>query len=395
MATIRLRSGHVQPVWAGHPWVFAQAIQEVEGAPAAGDVVTVVDGRGQLLGKGFWSPKSAIPVRIVTRRQDDPLDAASIGRRIDHAASWRRSLLGLPGSDTNGYRMVHAEGDELPGLVVDVYDEVAAVQLLTIGMKRREAEVFAEVARACGARSVLEVASARMQKLEGFEVQTGVVRGPDAPALRFRERGFDYDIEVAVAQKTGFYFDQRDNRALVERFAHGRRVLDAFSYVGAFALAAVRGGATHAVAVDSSASSIATGARIAHKNGLSERIEFVRADVKRALPEMAQAGEKFDMVIVDPPKLAPTARHLEQGRKAYRRLNAAAFRLLSPGGLLVSCSCSAAMRPGEFLRTLGLAARDAGRETTLIQLGGQGADHPVPPAFPEGRYLKCAFVLAA
>lgn len=390
MATVRLRPGHVQPVWAGHPWVFAQAIAEIDGAPAAGDVVRVVDARGQLLGKGYYSPKSAIPVRILTRSDADALDAPALGRRIADAARWRRPLLGLPSEDNTGYRLVHAEGDGLAGLVVDVYGDVAAVQLLTIGMKLREADIFAEVERVTGAKSIVEFASARMQKLEGFETRTGVVRGPDVRALCFRERGFGYEIELENAQKTGFYFDQRDNRALVERYAKDRRVLDAFCYVGGFALAAARGGAERVVAIDSSAPAITQGARVAHRHGLHERIEFQKADAKRALPDLAQRGETFDMVIVDPPKLAPTARHLEQGRAAYRRLNAAALRLVDHGGLLVSCSCSAAMRSGEFLRTIGLAARDAGREVTVLHVGEQAPDHPVPPSFPEGRYLKCA-----
>jgi len=393
MTTVRLRSGHVQPIWAGHPWVFAQAIEEVEGAPSAGDVVKVVDARGQFIGRGFWSPKSAIPVRILARNEDDELDSASIGRRIEEAAKWRRELLGLPEEQTNGYRMVHAEGDGLAGLIVDVYDTVAAVQLLTVGMKRREADIFAHVARVTGAQSIVEIASERMQRLEGFDAKTGVVRGPDVDRLRFRERGLEYEVGLSVAQKTGFYFDQRENRAQVERLANGRRVLDAFCYVGAFAMTAVRGGAERVLAMDSSAAAIATGATIAAHNGLSDRIDFSKGDMKRSLGDLSKRGERFDMVIVDPPKLAPTSRHLEAGRKAYRRMNASALRLLGPGGLLVSCSCSAAVRPGDFMRTLGLAARDAKREITLFHMGQQGPDHPVPASFPEGRYLKCALLL--
>jgi 23S rRNA (cytosine1962-C5)-methyltransferase len=262
-------------------------------------------------------------------------------------------------------------------------------------MKRREADVFAEVARVTGAKSVIEVASERTQRLEGFAAETRTVRGPTLDTLRFRERGFDYELPLSASQKTGFYFDQRENRARLESLVRGKRVLDAFSYVGAFSLAAARGGAEKVTALDASAAAIAAGAMIAQHAGLAGRIDFVRADVKRALPEMVQRGERFDVVIVDPPKLVPTARHLDQGRKAYRRLNATAVKLLAPGGLLVSCSCSAAIRPGEFLRTVGMAAREAGREVTLVHLGEQGPDHPVPASFPEGRYLKSAFLRAS
>ena len=221
------------------------------------------------------------------------------------------------------------------------------------------------------------------------------MRGPSIDTLRFRERGFDFELPLSASQKTGFYFDQRENRGRFEGLVRGKRVLDAFSYVGAFSLAAARGGAAKVTAIDASAAAIGAGAVIAQHAQLSDRIDFVRADVKRALPELVQRGEKFDVVLVDPPKLAPTARHLDQGRKAYRRLNATAIKLLEPGGLLVSCSCSAAIRPGEFLRVVGMAARDAGRDVTLVHLGEQGPDHPVPASFPEGRYLKCAFLRAS
>jgi 23S rRNA (cytosine1962-C5)-methyltransferase len=393
-ARVRLRAGHVQPVWAGHPWVFAQAIERVEGAPAAGDAVSVVDARGNVLGRGYWSPESAIPVRILSRDPDEPLETAFLGRRLEEAAAWRKAWLGLPGDETTGYRLVHAEGDGLAGLIVDVFGQAAAVQLLTLGMKRREADVFAEVARVTGAKTIIEVASERTQRLEGFATETQVVRGPALDTLRFRERGFDYALPTSASQKTGFYFDQREIRARLESLVRGKRVLDAFSYVGAFSLAAARGGAEKVTALDASAAAITAGAMIAQHAGLADRIDFVRADVKRALPEMVQRGERFDVVIVDPPKLAPTARHLDQGRKAYRRLNATAVKLLAPGGLLVSCSCSAAIRPGEFLRTVGMAAREAGRDVTLVHLGEQGPDHPVPASFPEGRYLKSAFLRA-
>lgn len=392
MGTVRLRSGHVQPVWAGHPWVYAQAIERIEGGPAAGDAVTVVDARGQFLGRGFYSPKSAIPVRILTRRPDENIDAAFLGKAIEDAARWRRELLKLPSEETTGYRLIHSEGDALGGLVVDVYGDTASVQLLTLGMKLREADIFAEVQRVTGVKTVLEIASERTQRLEGFEVQTAVVRGPEVTTLRFRERGFEHEIVFGEAQKTGYYFDQRDNRALLETFSKGKRVLDAFCYTGAFSLAAARGGATQVVAVDASASAIAAAAVTARHHGLDSKIELVRADVKKFLPDMAEKNDEFDIVIIDPPKLAPTARHVEQGRKAYRRLNSTAAKLVKKGGLLVTCSCSAAMRPGEFLRTVGIAARDAGRNVNLLHMGSQGADHPVPASFPEGRYLKCAFM---
>jgi 23S rRNA (cytosine1962-C5)-methyltransferase len=390
MARVMLRAGRVQPVWAGHPWVFAQAVDRVDGAPAPGDVVEVVDPKNNFLGRGFWSPRSAIPVRIVTRRPEQALDAALLAHRIETAAYVRRRELGLPSDETDGFRLVHAEGDSLPGLIVDVYREVAVVQLLSIGMKRREDDLFGAILRATGAKSVIEVPGGHAQRAEGIEVEPRVVRGPEVTALKFRERGFEYEIPVGQAQKTGFYFDQRDNRAIVERLAQGRRVLDLYSYVGAFSLAAARGGAREVHAFDSSAAAMAEGAAIAHTNGFGDRIRFARGDVRRVLQQLVQDGERFDLAIVDPPKLAPSVRHLSRAQAAYRRLNARAIEALEPGGLLVSCSCSGALRPEDMTRVLSLAARDAARDATLLHLGQQGMDHPVPVAFPEGRYLKAA-----
>ena len=370
--------------------MFAQAIRSVDGAPAPGDVVDVVDPAGHYLGRGYWSPKSAIPVRIATRDPHDALDGASIGRALDRALALRRRF-GLPSEETTGYRLAFGEGDGVPGLVADVLGKVASVQLLTLGMKLRERDVFAQVARVSGASTVIEIASPKAAEREGFEAKTAVVRGPDPDSIAFRERGLDIEIEPEITQKTGFYFDQRDNRALVERLAPGMRVLDLHCFVGAFSLLAARGGARSVVAVDSSPIALATAARLAHRHGWADRIAFERANVRAFLPELGHHKELFDLVVLDPPKLAPSVRHLERARSAYRKLNADAARVVAREGILVSCSCSAAMSPDELVRAATLGARDAGRDLTLLHLGQQAPDHPAPAAFAEGRYLKCAF----
>jgi 23S rRNA (cytosine1962-C5)-methyltransferase len=394
MAVVRMRAGRVQPVWAGHPWIFAQAIEQVDGAPAPGEAVDVRDPRGNLLGRGFWSPDSAIPVRLITRAENEHLDEGALVRRIEAAVHHRRQL-GLPSPQTDGYRLVHAEGDDLPGLVVDVFRDVAVVQLGTIGMKLREDLVFSTVARAAEVRSLLEVPSGGGHKPDGAIASPRLVRGPAVDALRFRERGFEFEIPPSLGQKTGYYFDQRDNRETLEQLARGRRVLDLYSFVGSFSLGTARGGASEAWAFDSSSTAVSQGATIAAANGLGDKIRFARGDVRNVLTTLIRDGERFDLVVVDPPKLAPTVRHLERAQAAYRRLNARAMQVLAPDGLFVSCSCSAAMRPDEFIRLLTLAARDAGRRLTLLRMGQQGMDHPVPAAFPEGHYLKCAVMRAA
>ncbi|HJL14786.1 MAG TPA: class I SAM-dependent rRNA methyltransferase [Sandaracinaceae bacterium LLY-WYZ-13_1] len=392
MARVTLRKGRVQPVWAGHPWVFAQAIERLDGAPAPGDAVEIRDPGGRFLGRGFWSPKSAIPVRIVTRSEDEPLDSAALVRRIERAFE-RRRRLGLPSGETDGYRLIHAEGDGLPGLICDVYRDVAVVQLLIHGTRARAEAIVGAVARVTGVRSVVELPGGRAQRREGIEVDAPrVMRGPDVERLVFAERGFEYAIELELAQKTGFYFDQRDNRALVERFANGARVLDLYSYVGAFGLAAARGGAREVLAWDRSAAVVAEGASIAHANGFGERVGFAKGDVEKVLGKLHADRERFDLAIVDPPKLAPTVRHRNRALNAYRKLNQRVFGLLAPGGLVLSCSCSGAVRPDDLLRSLALAAADARREVRLLHMGQQGMDHPVPAAFPEGRYLKAALL---
>ncbi len=378
----------------GHPWVYAQAIARMEGSPVAGDTVAVMDPRGNFLGRGYWSPESAIPVRILTRNRDVVPEGDFLRGKIAAAAAWRRAALGLPSADTTGYRLVNAEGDGLPGLVADVFGDAVSVQFLTAGMKRRQDVILDALLATVGARTALEVASVRHQKLEGFTAREGVVRGDEATALRFLERGLPMAVaapgQTGAGQKTGYYFDQRENRAMVEGLSAGRRVLDVFSYVGGFALGAARGGATTVLAVDSSAPALEAGARNAESAGLADRVLWRRGDARKVLLEAESAGERYDLVVLDPPKLAHHAREVTDALGHYRKLNAAAVRVLAPGGLLVTCSCSGSVAVDEFLRAVAGGARDAGREAMVLRVNGASADHPCPAAFPEGRYLKCA-----
>jgi 23S rRNA (cytosine1962-C5)-methyltransferase len=392
MPKVHLRAGHVRPLWAGHPWVYAQAVARVDGSPAAGDLVDVLDPQDNWIGAGFYSPKSALVVRLLSRSPGEVVDAEFFRARLRAAAELRRSALHLPSGETTGYRLVHAEGDRLPGLIVDVYGSTATVQLLTAGMKRREVEVLAAVREVTGVTSIVEMPATEHQEHEGFAVSARVAHGEAVEELRFRERGFEYALPFASAQKTGFYFDQRDNRARVEAACQGRRVLDLCSYVGAFALAAARGGAREVLALDRSSFAVDLVQAGAARAGFADVIRSERAELKQVLPELQSRRERFDVIVLDPPKLAHNARQLERARSAYRLWNAQAFSLCEPGGLLVSCSCSGAMQPGDFVRTLALAGADAGRDVTLLALGEQAPDHPTPLAFQEGRYLKAAFI---
>ena len=390
LPVVTLKPGHIQPVWSGHPWVFAQAIAHVEGGALPGDEVRVVDPHGGFLGRGLYTPRSSIPVRIVTR-DDVPIDGALIRKRIERAISVRRDL-GLPGGahghETTGYRLVHAEGDGLPGLIVDVLGDVLAVQIGTIGMKRREGLVFDALLHALSPRAIVDRTSHGAAKMEGFEAASGVVRGDSTlGALAFQERGFAFDLPLSLGQKTGFYFDQRTLRARVEQLAHGKRVLDTYAFVGSISMAAARGGATEVVAVDESALALEVGAEQARRNGLAERIAMRKKDARHALAEASSEGG-YDLVICDPPKLAPTRGAKDGATGAYRALASAGCRATKPGGVLVLCSCSSAMGLDDLTRALALGARDARTSATIFDRCFQGADHPVPAAFPEGLYLK-------
>jgi 23S rRNA (cytosine1962-C5)-methyltransferase len=374
-------------VWAGHPWVYAQAVERVEGGARAGDEVVVRDQRGNLLGRGLYSPGSAIAVRIYSRDPARSIDGSLIAERIQRAVL-RRAALELPSVKTDAYRLIHAEGDDLPGLVVDRYGAVLALQFSTIGIKRREGVILDALFHALSPRAIVDRTSQRAAKAEGFTPGSGVVRGdPALSQLEFSENGLRYAVPLELGQKTGFYLDQRPLRARIESLAPGRRVLDAFCYVGGLALAAARGGAREVTAVDTSALALETAARCATLNGLSDRVHFERADAHDVL---AHAGRKggYDLVVCDPPKLAPTRSAKKRAMDSMRRLAAAGCRATTPGGMLVLSSCSAAIGLEDLTRATALGARDVSARATVLERLFQGPDHPVAAAFPEGLYLS-------
>lgn len=388
MIAIELSRSHAAPIAAGHPWVFAQAVANVRGTPQDGDEVVVYDPHGKALGRGFWAANSAISVRLLTRDATRALDADFFRERMQAALSTRR-LLGLPNARTDGYRLVHAEGDGLSGLIADVYGDVVVLQLLTAGIERRVSWVLEALQQTLAPRVVLATSPRTAPNASG---EPRVLFGEAPAQLAFRERDFRFAVPFGSSQKTGYYFDQREHRDEVERLAKDREVLDACCYVGGFALPAARGGARSVLALDSSQPALELGARFARDNALAQ-ITFERADVRTELARLVDAGRSFDMVVFDPPKLVPTIKHLERGRRAYRKLNAHAIALTRPSGVLVTCSCSAAMSETDFLRMLALAAGDVKRELCVLRVGKQAPDHPLLPGFGEGSYLKTVFAI--
>jgi 23S rRNA (cytosine1962-C5)-methyltransferase len=395
---VHLRAGHVQPLWAGHPWVYAQAIARIDapsGAPTVGDVVRVIDPQGNLIGRGFWSARAAIPVRIVSRDAADDLDGSAWVVAKLRAAVARRASVGLPSRATDGYRLVHAEGDELPGLVVDRFGAdaegrggVLAVQVGTAGLRRRAAQLVEALVETCAPHAIVDRTSVSAARAEGFELEgaSAISYGPPPSELRFSELGAQFVLPTTLLQKTGFYFDQRPLRARVTELAAGRSVLDAYCYVGPIGIAAARGGARSVVALDESLPALEVGAQLAQANGVTVRFE--RADVRRELHRRALSGERFDLVVLDPPKIAPTRGDRDAALGYQTRLIESACGLVARGGLLVVCSCSQAIGHAELARALAIGTRRAGRSATILERLGQGPDHPVPAAFPEGLYLS-------
>jgi len=381
-ARIVLRKGRARPLWFGHPWVYANAIGSIDGDPAPGDVVTLTDHDGRFIGKGFYNARSQIPVRLCTRT-DETVDAAFLRRRIVQARA-ARARLGLPSPETNVYRLCNSEGDDLPGLVVDIYADAAAVQITTLAMSMRRAEIYDALEAELGVRTIFELASAAYAELEGFAAGARVARGASRGAVSVLENGIALEVEPLGGQKTGMFIDQRETRARVASLARGARVLDCYAYAGGFALAAARGGAASVTAVDSSARAVARITAHAEKNGVT--IDAVEADVFRYLETATPRA--FDLVVIDPPKFARARKDLDAARKGYERLNAIALQTVAPGGILVTCSCSQNVDADTFERIVAAGAKQAGREVRVFERRGPASDHLLPPGFSEGQYLK-------
>ncbi len=383
-----LKKGRDKTVRRRHPWLFSGSVERVEGSPGPGDTVVVVMPDGQVLGRAAYSPTSQIRLRMWTYDAATKVDEALFSARIDAAIAKRRALVLDEGTDC--CRVVFAEGDDLPGLVVDLYRDVVVMQCQGAGAERWKQTITDLLQDRLRPRAIYERSDADVRGLEGLPSLTGVLRGAlDATLVEVREHGMRFFVDVEKGHKTGFYLDQRDNRARVRAVAKGRRVLNCFSYTGGFAVAALVGGAAHAISVDTSAGALALGADNARLNGVpDERAEWQKGDVFDVLRGYEKEGRTFDLVVLDPPKFAPSQAHLERACRGYKDLNLRALKLLAPGGLLFTFSCSGAMDRALFRGVVATAAFEAGRPGKLIGELSHAACHPVPLSFPEGEYLK-------
>jgi 23S rRNA (cytosine1962-C5)-methyltransferase len=385
-ARLVLASGRQRSLLRRHPWIYANAIRQVEGNPGPGQLVRVCANDGAFLAWAAYSPASLIRARAWSFDEAETIDAAWIETRLAEAVARRTALSRV----TDGVRLVFGEADRLPGLVVDRYADRLVVQFFAPGVETWRDTVVDALRRLTGCAEVYERSDAAAREREGLPMREGVLAGSaPPPEVGIVENGVHYAVDIAGGHKTGFYLDQRDNRALVAGFAEGRRVLNCFCYTGGFTLAALAGGAQSALSIDSSAPALATARRNQALNGLSAAdCEWREANVFDALKALLAEGRQFDLIVLDPPKFAPSSRHVDRAARAYKEINLKAMRLLAPGGLLFTFSCSGAIDVGLFQKIVAGAVFDAGVELQMLRRLQAGIDHPMLMTHPEGEYLK-------
>ena len=366
----------------GSPWIFSNEIRMDQAAKALtpGAVVNVRGEDGREFGTGYFNPKSLIAVRLLAPECDAVIDAGFFRERLGRALALRQALYDKP-----FYRLCHAEGDGLPGLVIDRFDDTLTVQTGTAGMERQIEAIAAALDEIIAPKTVILRNDAPSRALEGLEPYVRTLKG-EGRRIAVAENGVRYIADLTEGQKTGWYYDQRDNRAFIAGLAKGKSVLDAYSYTGGFGLLAAKSGAKEVVCLDSSAPALALAEESARANAVT--IKAVKADVFEELERLKAAGERFDIVLADPPPFVKSKKDLEPGAKAYRKLARLAADVTAPGGFLLVASCSHNIPPERFAQECAQGLLRAGRRAALIHQSGAGADHPVHPLLPESAYLK-------
>lgn len=386
MADVVLRPGRERAVLNRHPWIFSGAISRIAGHPRPGDIVQVQNAQGQWLGAGYLNPQSQIAVRLLSWEPGE-IDVPFWRERLAAAVARRQRLSAL--ADTDCYRLIYAEADGLPGLVVDRYGDWLVLQALTLGIDVRKAELAALLQELTGAQGVYERSDVDVRPREGLADVTGPLLGGDPPeSLLVHENGLAFYVDIAHGQKTGLYLDQRANRQRVAAYCAGARVLNAFCYTGGFGVYAGRQ-AAEVVNLDTSAEALAAARANWALNGLDpERLREIRGDAFVELRRLRDRGELFDVVILDPPKFAFSQAQVQAAARGYKDINMLGLRLLRPGGILATFSCSGAISAEFFQKILFGAALDVGREVRIVERLAQAPDHPVLLSFPEAEYLK-------
>ena len=388
---IQLKRGREKSLKRRHPWIFSGAVEKASGK--TGDTLDVVDAAKKFVARAAYSPKSQIRARVWTFDPQEQVDADFFRKRIEKALALREALPAA--KHTNALRLIHGESDGLPGLVVDHYADVLVAQFLAAGVERWREPILDALADLTGCAALYERSDAEVRNLEGLPPRIGFARGnKSASRCPIIEYGLNFRVDVEQGQKTGFFLDQRENRQRVRALAAGREVLDAFAYTGGFSVAALAGGAERVTAIESSADALQIAGENLAANPLdAARVEFVHGDVFAQLRALRDRGARFGLIVLDPPKFAPTAAQAKNAARAYKDINLLALKLLSPGGLLATFSCSGGVSAELFQSIVAGAAVDAGAEAKILERFGAAADHPVALEFPEGEYLKGLLVL--
>jgi 23S rRNA (cytosine1962-C5)-methyltransferase len=378
---IRLRPKEDLRIRTGHPWVFSNEIATINGSPGPGDVVSVLSSNGALLGVGFYNPHSLIAARVLSV-YEEPVDAEFFRKRLQRALELRKVLY----PESTVHRLVHGESDFLPGLIIDRFNDLLVVQTLSSGMDMRLPQIADVLEELLHPAAILERNESPLRKLEHLPMRKGVIRGTAGPTV-IDEHGLKYGVDPMEGQKTGFFLDQRENRFLVRRYCRGARVLDCFCNDGGFALNAAAAGAVSVLGIDSSAEAVARATANASRNGL-QQVQFVDRDVFEALPALADKGERFGTVILDPPSFTHSKKNVQTARRGYRELHAGALKILEKGGYLATASCSHHILPEVFLEEVVQTGKKMGKTLQLLEWRGAAPDHPTLPQVPETRYLK-------
>ena len=388
LAIVTLKKGEGRTIKSGGAWIFDNEIESIMGHFENGDIVRVQDFDGYPMGKGFINQNSKIRVRMMTRREDAVIDREFLRMRVKDAWEYRKHTV-----DISSCRIIFGEADFLPGLVVDKFSDVLVVESLALGIDRMKTEILnllKEVLAEDGIqiRGIYERSDAKVRLNEGMDRVKGFLSEPFDTNVPITENGIRYLVDVKEGQKTGFFLDQKYNRLAIQRLCRDARVLDCFTHTGSFALNAALGGARSVLGVDASESGCARARENARLNGMEDRVEFLCADVFELLPQLEQEGEKFDVVILDPPAFTKSRNSVKNAVKGYREINLRGMKLVKPGGYLATCSCSHFMDYELFTKTIHQAARSAHRRLRQVEYRTQAADHPILWAAEESYYLK-------
>lgn len=383
-----LQSGREKSLNRKHPWVFSKAIKKIKGKPGLGDTVTIYSNEGKYLATAAYSPDSQIRARIWTFDETEQIDQAFFSKKLTRALDARQYVIAEGG--LTGFRLCAAESDGLPGITIDKFDNYLVCQLLSAGAERHKGEIVMALNSLFPDCAVYERSDVDVRKKEGLEKITGPLHGdaPQAPVL-IKENGLTIEVDILNGHKTGFYLDQRDSRAALERFSKDKEVLNCFCYTGTFGLYALRGGCKKVINVDVSQPALDTAKRNVEHNDLDlSRAEFVKQDVFKLLRQYREEGRQFDTIVMDPPKFAESKAQLTGACRGYKDINMIAMQLLKPGGTLLTFSCSGLMEQNLFQKVVADAALDAGKELLIMERLNQAADHPIAGNYPEGFYLK-------